>query len=310
MKPRKCVTFDWALKRLLRSKANFDILEGFLSELLEEDMKIQEILESESNKETTEDKFNKVDLLVKNSKGELIIIEVQYESQVDYLHRMLYGTSKLISEHMKKSLEYDNVKKVISINLLYFDLGNGEDYVYIGKTKFVGKHKRDELGLNERQKELYGKEQIENIYPEYYIIKINKFDDIAKDSLDEWIYFLKNGEVKKEFKARGLEKANEEMSVMKLDEEERKNYERHIEQKRYENSMITSKYKEGKLEGRQEGREEGMAKGRQEGRQEGREEERKKTIKKMLKSGMQPQEIAEILGVAEEKIRAAVGDVR
>jgi hypothetical protein len=37
---RKLITFDWALKRLLRSKANFDILEGFFSELLKEDIKI------------------------------------------------------------------------------------------------------------------------------------------------------------------------------------------------------------------------------------------------------------------------------
>ena len=49
MPPRKLVSFDWALKKLLRSKANFDILEGFLSELLKEDIIIIKILESESN---------------------------------------------------------------------------------------------------------------------------------------------------------------------------------------------------------------------------------------------------------------------
>ena len=32
--PRKLITFDWAMKRLLRSKVNFEILEGFLVELL------------------------------------------------------------------------------------------------------------------------------------------------------------------------------------------------------------------------------------------------------------------------------------
>ena len=32
---RKLITFDLAMKRLLRSKANFEILEGFLSELLD-----------------------------------------------------------------------------------------------------------------------------------------------------------------------------------------------------------------------------------------------------------------------------------
>ena len=31
---RSMISFDWAMKRLLRNKANFEVLEGFLSELL------------------------------------------------------------------------------------------------------------------------------------------------------------------------------------------------------------------------------------------------------------------------------------
>ena len=80
--PRKLITFDWAMKRLLRSKANFEILEGFLSELLNDDIVIQELLESESNKDSATDKYNRVDLKVKNSAGEIIIIEVQYEGSM------------------------------------------------------------------------------------------------------------------------------------------------------------------------------------------------------------------------------------
>ncbi len=64
---KKHIRFDWAIKRLLRQKANFGILEGFLSELLKEDVKISEILESESNKEREDGKFNKIDILVKNT---------------------------------------------------------------------------------------------------------------------------------------------------------------------------------------------------------------------------------------------------
>ena len=61
-RPRRLISFDWALKRLLRSKANFGILEGFLSELLHTDIQILEILESESNKDTALEKQNRVDL--------------------------------------------------------------------------------------------------------------------------------------------------------------------------------------------------------------------------------------------------------
>ncbi|MBF0134178.1 MAG: PD-(D/E)XK nuclease family transposase, partial [Magnetococcales bacterium] len=72
MKQRQLISFDWALKRLLRSKANFEILEGFLSELLREDVRIVEILESESNQEARNDKFNRVDLKIKNTRDEII----------------------------------------------------------------------------------------------------------------------------------------------------------------------------------------------------------------------------------------------
>ncbi|MCI5117909.1 MAG: hypothetical protein D3913_08110, partial [Candidatus Electrothrix sp. LOE1_4_5] len=89
MPTRKLVSFDWAMKKLLRSKANFDILEGFLSELLKEDIHILEILESESNKEEQQDKFNRVDLKVRNQDNELVIIEVQYDRELDYLQRIL-----------------------------------------------------------------------------------------------------------------------------------------------------------------------------------------------------------------------------
>ena len=154
MPPRKLISFDWAMKKLLRSKANFDILEGFLSELLKEDIHILEVLESESNKECLRDKFNRVDLKVKNDRDEIILIEVQYEREFDYLQRILFGTSKVITEHLKESSPYSATIKVISVNILYFDLGQGSDYVYHGQTSFRGLHERDLLQLSEEQQEL------------------------------------------------------------------------------------------------------------------------------------------------------------
>ena len=166
--PRQFVSFDWALKKLLRSKANFGILEGFLSELLHDDIKIQSVLESESNKENDLGKANRVDLLVKNQKEELIIIEVQHDRQASYLQRILFGTSKVITENIAEGDVYDQVKKVISVNIVYFDLGQGEDYIYHGTTKFIGLHKHDELQLHADQKLLYGTDEVYKLFPEYY----------------------------------------------------------------------------------------------------------------------------------------------
>ncbi len=238
---RNLIRFDWAIKRLLRNKADFTVLEGFLSELLKDDITIETILESESNQKIEMDKFNRVDILVKDSKGEFVIIEIQNENEYDYFHRMAYGTSKVITEYISAGEPYKNIKKVYSINIVYFDLGQGEDYVYHGKTGFIGMHKADKLKLSAKQAELLGgKTDPSQVYPEYYVIKVNNFDDIAKDTLDQWIYYLKNNEIKDEFDAKGIGKAKELWRVENLPEDERKIYLKHIEDMHYGASMAWS----------------------------------------------------------------------
>ncbi|WP_251624112.1 Rpn family recombination-promoting nuclease/putative transposase, partial [Odoribacter lunatus] len=127
------VRFDWAMKRLLRHKSNFVVLEGFLSSLLEEKITIRSILESEGNKDDFTDKFNRVDLLAEDSKGELIIVEVQNNRELDYFLRMLYGVSKAVTEYISEGDLYEKIRKVYSVNIVYFDLGQGTDYVYHGR---------------------------------------------------------------------------------------------------------------------------------------------------------------------------------
>ena len=225
---KKLIRFDWAMKKMLRHKANFDILEGFLSELLGEEVKIKQVLESEGNKEEADDKFNRVDILVENQKGELVIIEVQNTQEYDYFHRMLFGASKSITEHIRENQAYAYVKKIISITIAYFDLGQGKDYVYHGTTVFKGIHKGDILGLSEKQVEVYNKGSVHEIYPEYWVIKTGKFKNRINDRLDEWIYFLKNAEIKPNFSAKGLKAANEKLDAMKLPEKERKAYDAYL----------------------------------------------------------------------------------
>ena len=229
----KLIRFDWAIKNLLRDKGNFVVLEGFLSVLLNETVLIRQILSSQANKETEDDKYNDVDILVENSSGELIIIEVQNTKEFDYFQRILFGTSKAIAEYISEGQKYAEVKKVISITIAYFDLGQGADYVYHGTTNFKGIHKGDTLTLSEKQKNLCEKQHVFQIYPEYWIIKAGIFDESeVNDELDEWIYFFKTGQVKDEFTAPGLTEAKEKLSKLKLTAAERKEYEAFVERLR------------------------------------------------------------------------------
>nr|VFK39095.1 MAG: conserved hypothetical protein (putative transposase or invertase) [Candidatus Kentron sp. SD] len=307
---RKLISFDWALKRLLRSKANYEVLEGFLSELLDDDIRILEILEGESNRNTHLDKSNHVDVKVTNQQGEIILIEVQYEREFDFFHRILFATSKAITEHMAKSEPYENVIKVISVNILYFDLGQGKDYIYHGATRFRGTHYHDELRLNEKQQQFFDKEYPHEIYPEYYLLKVNQFDGIAKDTLDEWIYFLKNEEIKEGFRAKGLKKAKEILDIMNLPEKERLAYEWHVEEIRYQLSMDRSRFMDGHFEGEkkgiekgiEKGRKEGREEGRQEGRQEGKEEERIAMARTMKQEGEPLEKIVKYTHLTPEEV--------
>jgi len=224
---RKLISFDWAIKKILRSKANFGILEGFLSELLFTDITILEVLESEGNQDSSNDKYNRVDIKVIDGDKKIIIIEIQYSRELDYLQRILFASAKTITEHLPKGAAYSEVSKVISINILYFNFGKGDDYIYHGTTRFIGLHNHSELQLSEEQKRLYSSEKIADIYPEYYLIEIRNFNDIAKDTLDEWIYFLKNETIEDSFTAKGLKQAQAVLDVLKMDDKERLAYEQH-----------------------------------------------------------------------------------
>ena len=106
------------------------------------------------------------------------------------------------------------------------------------------------MELNEKQKQLFKKDSVESLYPEYYLIKINRFNDIAKDTLDEWIYFLKNEEIKENFTAKGLKEAEEKLSIMKLPEDEQKAYEHYKDDLHYQASMFESSFGDGYHEGK------------------------------------------------------------
>ncbi len=239
---RTLVSFDWAIKNILRDKANYDVLEGFLSTLLEKDIKILSIMESESNQEHESDKFNRVDLVVEDEHGEILIVEVQNDREIHYLERLLYGSSKAIVERMALSESYENVKKVISINILYFLLGEGEnDYIYWGKTDFYGFNDHKKLEFRHRKKDAVlgkGFKSDRNIFPEYYLIEVERFHNQIKKDIDEWVYFFKNSEIKPEFKSKNIQKAKEKLDLLKMTPEQRKAYERYKENRRSEKEAI------------------------------------------------------------------------
>ncbi len=320
------IRFDWAMKRLLRDKANYVVLEGFLASLLGKEFKIHRFLESESNQDDEEDKYNRVDILAESEDGELCIIEVQNSRELSYFHRMLYGVSKAITEYIGLGKPYDEVRKVYSINIVYFELGQGKDYVYHGKTEFVGLHQpHDTLKLSVRQNEkFFGNKELDiikrkaagDLFPEYYVLRVNDFDKVATTPLDEWIEFLKTGKISEKAKAAGLPEARERLRVDALSDKDKEAYYRHMESVRHMKSLFDTSRDEGYQEGHdegyykgiakglEEGRAKGMEEGRAEGRAEGEKQEKIATAKRLLALGLPTEMAAQGSGLPIEEIKA------
>ncbi len=285
------IRFDWAAKNILRDKADFEIFEGFLTVLFKEKVKIVELLESESNKESESDKFNRVDIKAKNSKDEIILVEIQLDHDTYYLERILFGVSKTITEHIGESQDYGHVKKVYSINILYFNLGIGTDYLYHGTNEFTGVNTGDTLLFNHKGKKRLGKKRRNNIFPEYYIIRVEQFEKEGADTpLEEWMRYMKTGYISPDTTAPGLRKARERLRVLSMSDEVRRKYEKYLYNMIYEKDLIETAHEEGYEAGEEKGREEGREEGREKGREEGREEGKKETIleiaQKMKAAGM------------------------
>ncbi|NPD82494.1 Rpn family recombination-promoting nuclease/putative transposase [Prevotella sp. PINT] len=291
----KYIRFDWAAKRMLRDKANFDVLEGLVTVLLNEEVKIIELLESESNQNARDDKFNRVDIKALNSKNEIIIVEIQQSRELYFLERILYGSAKAISEHISLGEKYDKVRKVYSINILYFDLGHGADYLYHGKVSFVGVHKHDELKITTKEEDVIKIKTPEEIFPEYFIIRVNEFNDVARTPLEEWMDYLKNGNIKDDTTAPGLSEARTKLQYLSMSRQEKSAYDKHVEDIMVQNDILDT----AKMEGRAEGRAEGLKEGLKEGIEQGRLE----TAKALHQMGLSNEQIAQATKLSIEKLK-------
>ena len=208
---------------------------------------------------------------------------------------MLFGTSKLVTEYINRGEGYDKVRKVYSVNIVYFSLGNGKDIVYHGKTEFRGIHQNDVLELTPFQKQTFKVDAVSQLYPEYYILKVNDFNQVAKSPLEEWICYLNTGDIPDSATAPGLTEARERLKLDKMTKTELEAYYRHLD-----NIVIL---KDNILTERAEGRAEGRAAGRVEGRAEGRAEEKRETARNMKALNIPINTISQITGLSAEEIQ-------
>lgn len=255
----KYIRFDWAIKRILRDKANFGVLEGLMTVLIGEKITITDIIESESNRDSREDKSNRVDVKAKTSDGQIIIVEVQLARESHFMQRILFGASKAVTEQMEIGQNYDNIKKVYSINVLYFDLGSGADYVYHGKTVFTGFNHPESVLEFKKNEESFVRQNTprivspEDVYPEYFLLRVNQFNEVARTPIEDWMAYLKDGSIRQDTQTPGLQEAREKLDYMRMSRDERKAYEDYMVSVHAARDVYETAIAESRAEGRAEG---------------------------------------------------------
>ncbi|MDR2729051.1 MAG: Rpn family recombination-promoting nuclease/putative transposase, partial [Chitinispirillales bacterium] len=217
MEERTIVSFDYAIKYLLRDKADFVILSGFLSELLGRKVEVTAILESESNKIDMAEKTNRIDLKAQINNGEIAVFEIQFLRAVDFFGKVLYGVSRAVVEQVSVSKLYD-IKKVYSINIAYHNLGAAREYLFTGKFGgFRGVNFEDETIPFAQTRGLAPESGfMADIHPEYYLILPEMFDEHLRSRFDEWVYLLKNSAVRSDFAAAGIKEASVKLDFLNM----------------------------------------------------------------------------------------------
>ena len=291
MTEKSLISFDYAIKCLLRNKGDYDIVEGFISALLGtlgyEPVKITALLESESNKEEKALKRSVADLIVEDTNGTKYIVEIE-RSFSHFAHKSCFNTSRMIADTVKSSQNYKEIAKVFHISLLYAPLKAVTEPLYHAETLM---HKVGQTHIDLRIKGYNNIFEYKNMYPEYLFISVPCFNDVIKSEIDEWLYVLKNSETKEDFKSPYMAKLKEKLSVFRMTIEEHQAY---ID---YLNEVNKAEDALDIVETR------GFDKGKAEGEVKGESKKAIEIAKKMLAKGKDIKEIAEFTDLSESEIK-------
>jgi len=247
------ISFDFAIKYLLKNKGDYDIIEGFISALFASQgyppIKINALLDTESNKEELELKKSIADLVVEDGEGNKYIVEIERAYTPNFMHKACFNSSRLVVDGIYGSQDYTTIKKIFHISLLYFSTKGMQKPIYHGKTivhEVDTKHPVDVSIANEGLVIF----NTPNVFPEYFFISVPMFDDIINSEIDEWLYVMKHSEIKQSFKSPYMAKVAERLAVIKMSAEERNEYIYYQKQSVHSQDILQAAETKGRAEGR------------------------------------------------------------
>lgn len=279
----KLISFDFAIKYLLRDKGNYDIIEGFISALLKEQgyepVKILALLDTESNKEEYSQKKSLADLIVEDEHHNKYIIEIERQEVKNFVHKSCFNTSRSIVDQISSGNDFLSIKKIFHISLLYFEVGKSA--IYHGKTivRELETQEKFNIHIKDDNGNIFDATEV---FPEYIFISIPQFNDKVEREIDEWLYVMKNEEVSPKFKSTSMRKVAEKLDVLRMTTEMRNEYYKYMKEvSTYKDAIDTAEDK-------------GLTNGRAEGRAE--------IIKTMIKQGIKKESVSSMTEISIAEI--------
>ncbi len=264
---------DIMFKVFFSRKGNEEFLIDFLKALLKIDIKEIKIQEEVNlEKLSKKEKGGRLDLQAKLDNGTIVNIEMQLKNNHNIEERTTYYSSKVIARETQRGTEYEDIKQVIMINILDYEMLGFDEYISETVT-VLDKHREYEVlrGIK------------------WYFIELPKFrkqNPNMNEKINQWLAFIDDydrGLVKMaEEKNETLKKARSEMTYLTGDEEIKRM------------QWLEEKWEMDRAS------EVGYAK--REGKKEGIKQEKQNIVKEMIKEDIDIETICKVTKLTKEEV--------
>ncbi len=279
------LTNDYVFKRVFAKDENNSMLKDFLEAILNRKIDKVEVKNPEIPKNLADERMGVLDLKLEVDGNEILDVEMQMRDEHNMRQRSVFYLSKLVADQLKSGQKYIELKRVIVINLLNFNLLERNSYYSIAKMKFDENKEKYKVDMGYEKEDEIATDIIEMQFIE--LPKFLKKNPECKTKLEQWLWLLtgrKEEKIKMAMEENEeIKKAIEELEKLSLDPNEKELYE----------------YRERALRDYISEMDYSINKGKEEGAREAQIE----IARKMLKRHVPIKEIIEITGLNEKQIK-------
>jgi predicted transposase/invertase (TIGR01784 family) len=252
---------DWAFKQLFGTEKNKGILIHFLNDIFKDKydrIEDVEFLKTNQDPEVAILRQSIVDVLCRDTNGNMFIIEMQCATDTHFIERAVAYACRAYLNQRSKGKSYGDMKPVIFFAIL-------EHTLFKDKKEYLSHHKVTDVYT--------GENDIKNL--SFTFLELSKFSKESINELDnnieKWAYFFKNAEGLSVEELREMESDDRSFwKVYTALAEYNYSPEELLEYEKYD--MKQDEIETSKSDARAIGKEEGIVIGEKRGRAEGKEE--------------------------------------